>query len=620
MKSVSKIPALSQSESSANTELSIDYDWVSEAEAIFRSDSELQLLPALANFLTLVTDANAGLIYQTGRENGAVCAARAARKNLPPGLLENPALSALAIEAGAKASFVHQPVTSEKAVERFQAAALPTGVDDLVFVIVKSHSQRSAAETARLMRIPLAVLKQYFDRKELSRVSTGFDRASVLLEMLYRAGQIPQFQRAMGMLADETRRFAECKQSALGVGDKYGCRLWALSGQTQVDRLSHPNVLLRNFMRESIAVDRAIVWPPPAELPADLDISGNADELLTALKVDMITALPLKTDDGKQVGAWVCLWEGDEKKALQRWGMLDALVPHLASMTQLVVAAKPRGIRRLISALGTGRWVRRLVGLMITAAVVAAMFVQLSYPITVDCRLEPEVTRQVAAPFEGILAAPRVKTGDLVTEGQLLATLDGKEIGWRLSELKAKREVVIRERDQAMASDNLAAVQLAELDLKSADLEVSLLEYRKDKLEIRSPIAGLVMSGDLEKSRGVPVSLGQKLFDIASIDTLKVQLAIPDMEFSHSRLGMPVKMRLESQVKFGFEMELDAIYPASESVEGKNVFIGIARVENESGWLRPGMRGKARIYSDKKPLGWILFHKPWEFVRLNLWW
>ena len=64
--------------------------------------------------------------------------------------------------------------------------------------------------------------------------------------------------------------------------------------------------------------------------------------------------------------------------------------------------------------------------------------------------------------------------------------------------------------------------------------------------------------------------------------------------------------------------------PASEELatreieDGKNVFICLATMENPDGELRPGMRGKARVSAGLRPFGWILFHKPIDFVRLHL--
>ena len=52
------------------------------------------------------------------------------------------------------------------------------------------------------------------------------------------------------------------------------------------------------------------------------------------------------------------------------------------------------------------------------------------------------------------------------------------------------------------------------------------------------------------------------------------------------------------------------IHPRAELRDGDNVFVAEADILNEDGILRPGMRGQARVSTERHPLGWNLFHKP----------
>jgi hypothetical protein len=83
---------------------------------------------------------------------------------------------------------------------------------------------------------------------------------------------------------------------------------------------------------------------------------------------------------------------------------------------------------------------------------------------------------------------------------------------------------------------------------------------------------------------------------------------------------MPVSIRLESESEYTASGTVNTLEPLSRIHEGQNVFLGTATMENTSGRLRPGMQGKARITGERKSLGWILFHRPLEFIRLNLPW
>ena len=63
-------------------------------------------------------------------------------------------------------------------------------------------------------------------------------------------------------------------------------------------------------------------------------------------------------------------------------------------------------------------------------------------------------------------------------------------------------------------------------------------------------------------------------------------------------------------------MTIDRVQPRAEIRDQQSVFIGTALLENQDGRLRPGMEGKARVLCPKRPVGWLLFHKPWEALRM----
>ena len=177
----------------------------------------------------------------------------------------------------------------------------------------------------------------------------------------------------------------------------------------------------------------------------------------------------------------------------------------------------------------------------------------------------------------------------------------------------------MKKRDQALAIKDEAAKQLAILEADSLALEVKRLEYQRDNLDVRSPIDGIVLSGNLERSQGVPVSTGQKLFDIAPIDHLEIEISISDAEITAVEIGQDVEVRLDSQTSFEHKSVISELYPVSQVRDGSNIFICLATLENANGELRPGMRGKARVSAGKRPMGWIIFHRLWDWIRLRIW-
>ena len=64
----------------------------------------------------------------------------------------------------------------------------------------------------------------------------------------------------------------------------------------------------------------------------------------------------------------------------------------------------------------------------------------------------------------------------------------------------------------------------------------------------------------------------------------------------------------------------ERIHPRSEVVDDESVFIAELKLDNPDGSLRPGMNGQARVESERRSLGWVLFHKPWMSCRRAVAW
>jgi multidrug efflux pump subunit AcrA (membrane-fusion protein) len=245
------------------------------------------------------------------------------------------------------------------------------------------------------------------------------------------------------------------------------------------------------------------------------------------------------------------------------------------------------------------------------------------YGIKCDCRIIPVVQRVIAAPFEGQLGRTRVQPGDRVQEGDILIVLDNRELKLKEAEIAAARDQALKRRDRAMNSTegaDFAAAQLAALEAEASTQELALVQRKLALLEVRAPIAGVVVSGDLRRAEGQPVRSGQPLFEVAPLDALLVEVAVPDREISRVRAGLPVSFRLEAHGGWSGETRVQRVYPQSEQREGANIFLAEAPVAVGTADLRPGMKGRATIEGDRKPLAWQLGHRLVDWVETTLWW
>lgn len=470
-----------------------------------------------------------------------------------------------------------------------------------------------------MLQMMASVMLQHGVRGELQAVRTAFLQATLLVDLFTRASDARDFAEALAVVATELQEWLGCDRLAIGIGDASRIRVEAVSGFGKVEKRSHGTAQLMSLMKESLATGSPVSWPAPQDENVAVLTSSDQSALLSKSSDGQVLSVPLICSDEKPRGSWVLFWKQRQGLDVRTFELVEAVNPHLVSLIELLRKALPTGpIGRSMRYLREASVLRRVALLALPVALVIALLIPVPYRIGAPAQLAPVESRQIAAPFGGILQDARVKPGDTVTRGQLLALLDGKEIGWRLAEAIAKRDVAGKRRDQALAIGDVEATQLAQHEFEALDAESRLLDYQQNNLKIVSPLDGLILSGNLEQSQGVPVETGQKLFEIASLERLRLEIAVSDEDVHWVQPGQKVRFRLESQPGHEFEGELEEVYPVSEMLDGENVFVCLTTVQNDADSLRPGMQGRASVVGPRKSLGWILFHKPWNFIRLRL--
>jgi len=268
----------------------------------------------------------------------------------------------------------------------------------------------------------------------------------------------------------------------------------------------------------------------------------------------------------------------------------------------------------------------RKLALGAVAALCVLLALPLPYRIKADCALVPTLERVVAAPFTGELREPLVRPGDSVVKGQRLAEMDNRDLKLHEAELVASRDRALKQRDRAMSNSgegaDYAQAQVAELEARSVEQELQLVRRKIGLLTIESPLDGVVVLGDLQRAKGIPVQQGQVLFAVAPLEKMIVELEVPDREISRVRPGMPLSFYLEAFPGKPWQTTVERVHPLAEPREGRNVFVCEATIESAGSGvnLRPGMRGRAIVKSDARPLVWILTHRLWDLIVTTLFW
>ncbi len=441
-------------------------------------------------------------------------------------------------------------------------------------------------------------------------------QAEVIVRLMAQMLQCEDADEAARVLANRLQQFLGCRQVAIGlcVPSRLQCRIRGLSGVVRFDSHSRFVAGIQDALDETLAHEAELAWPP-GEAAQQEAIAHH--RLVGILGAQCVASAPLR-DQAKQVMGVVLLVDEPAHSAftlLGRYGAgLAACLAALERQRANLVTRRWRQLRAKISS-----WRGRAICLAI-ALLGLAMMLPWPYHVSCECLVQPVVRRYVAAPYDGTLAATLVRPGDVVRAGEVLARMDPREIQWELDELQADYARASKERDAAMAARQTSTAQLAELEMERLDVQITQLEHRFENLAIRSPIDGVVVSGDLEKAEGAPLTIGQTLFEVAPLDRMSVEVNVPEEDIGSVQPEMQVVANLEAFPDDPIIGSLDRIHPQAELRDKESVFVAEFQLGNPQQRLRPGMNGSAQIRGPKRSLGWILFHKPWTSLRRALAW
>ena len=441
-----------------------------------------------------------------------------------------------------------------------------------------------------------------------------------IIELTSKVEQQPTTKEACEEAANVLANRIGCDSVAVGLLERGRIRLKAISGISKLDQGSDSSQQFLQVLRESVTRKDDAVYPPTDD---DNNFLLQAHkQLASQAMVGAVRSHPLTNGDGQAVGAIV--FAGPEKllHSSQVERFCKSAVSPLTSALLLVSKVRQGPIAK------TRTFVRRKVSATKQFAILALMvafgllmFLPITYRVRCDCVVEADSRRFAVAPFDGQILVGHKEAGDFVKEGELLAEMDGRTIRWELAGITAERDQSVRTREIELSDRNVPKTILAELEYERLISEESVLKYKRDHLQIKSPVDGVVLSGSLERAEAASVETGQVLFEIGPLSPVQIEVAVPDDEIEHVKVGAMVKVWIDGQEDDPLEGEITKIHPRSETRNGDNVFIAEIQFENQEERLRPGMKGSARIDCQQRPLGWCLFHKPINWMKSRLtWW
>ncbi len=233
-------------------------------------------------------------------------------------------------------------------------------------------------------------------------------------------------------------------------------------------------------------------------------------------------------------------------------------------------ADRPLWRHHVESAISAWRKIRgpgHLVWKVGAAGVAVALLALLVWPVpdrvNANTVIEGRVRQVVTAPFDGFLAQVKVRPGQQVVRGQVLARLDDRDL--RLDQSKARSEhgQASAKLRQAMADRDAPAMALALAEVQQADAQLALVEAKLARADLIAPLDGLLVTGDWVQQIGSPVETGKEMFEIAAGSGYRVVLHVPDRDIARVRIGQTGALRLTGQPHVAHEFRVSNVTATS---------------------------------------------------------
>jgi multidrug efflux pump subunit AcrA (membrane-fusion protein) len=437
--------------------------------------------------------------------------------------------------------------------------------------------------------------------------------AAALLEILARVETSERLEDGCAILADEFQRLACCDRVALGCcGRQSGCfPLLTVSGMPRIDRRLDVARRLEAALAETMLSGDGIAWPPDEHSPSQPTLAHQ--RLAAAAKAGWIISSPLRDSSGAVLAAWLFLGPGETERRADATNLMRAGAPRVAACLGLLKRAEVGPISRWTRKLLVGKHARwRWLAASAVLAAIAMSFLPAANRIQCKCKVQPVVRRFVSAPFEGTLEKSLAEPGDVVCQGQTLARMDGREIRWETSALWADHNRAEVKRNVSMAKHETGASRMAELEAQRLALKLHVLDARSEHLQIKSPLRGVLLVGDQKRAEGMSVAVGQALFEVAPLDRMVVEIAVPERDLQQVAVGMDAIVRLDACRGTTCQAAIEKLNPRAETIDGEHVFVAELAIDNPGELLRPGMNGTATVLGRVHPWIWNVSHKLWE--------
>lgn len=542
----------------------------------------------------------------------------------PEGIEGSPRLVAVVERALKERQLVVEGAKRQAQKQEPVFIAHPVLVDEELYgtVAIELEGRSEAAIQAAVQRLGWGI--GWLEALARRRVFTSKARLVTVLQLISTSLQHQRFQAAATAVATELATLFGCERVSLG---------FRKGAQIQVAALSHSATFAKkaNLIRDieaamEEAADQLATVVFPARKDASFQLTRAHAELLQRHGTGAVCTIPL-TAGPSVLGAIVL--------ELPAGAEFDAHTVDLCEQAALLVGpvldVKRKEDRWLFQKgwdslmgywgdlVGPGHVVLKFWTALVVVCVLFMSIIDGDYVITADASLEGKVQRAITAAMQGYIVDARARAGDIVRAGDVLASLDDRDLQLERLKLMSQGAQQESERRQAIAEGNRAKARILEAQVSQVEAQLALVDEQIGRTRLVAPFDAVIVKGDLSQSLGAAVERGNVLFEVAPLDAYRVIMKVDERDITEVSVGQTGRLALTSMPNDEIKLVVDKITPVSVVDQGRNYFRVEAVATGAIEKLRPGMEGVGKVEVDERKLIWIWTHKLVHWLRMWVW-
>ena len=502
-------------------------------------------------------------------------------------------------------------------------------------------------------------LKQFSDRHSLWAQADHYSR--LVHESL-------DLRQSAYTAVNEGRRMIGCDRVSVAVKRGRRCTIEAISGQDTVENRSNIVTYLGDLATKVVATGEALWYEGDTEdLPPQIEKS--LDVYIDESYAKSIAVLPLRRPDTsyERTGDLANIDPEAGRADREVIGALiveqietdiprEVLVPRIDLVYEHTARALSNCLHHnnlflmpIWRTIGYSRWMVQARTLPKTLAVAALVLVvslcltlvPWDFELKSQGTLQPVVKRDVFSEVGGTVVQIHRQHGEQVQAGERLLTLENYDLKVEFEKLNgqlqaaqesllAKRTEAFRQKSPAERAQAMSELKPIQEQIQSLDLQLALVQQKRGRLVVNSPIQGRVVTWDVERllmNRTVDPS--QVLLTVADLSKdWELELNMPERRSGHldrardelGTEGLGVRYVVATDPKKEFTGNIAEINNRTDLHDEEGQVVKV-QVEIETSDLvdpRPGAAVTAKVHCGRRALGYCWFHEMWEWVELNL--